>query len=172
MIDQHFGFDPKRETTHDACVQLCLANQFDPVVEHINSLEWDGIERLDEWIVTYLGAKDTVLNRAIGRIALIAQVRRARSPGCKFDQIIVLESAEGELRSTALLVLAGGPENFSDQTILGQGVDLAPRRLRTERHEAEFRQFQAWARAFGYRELPAHGAVVAGYLMAIMSEIG
>jgi uncharacterized protein (DUF2236 family) len=42
----------------------------------------------------------------------------------------------------------------------------------TERHEAEFRQFQAWARAFGYRELPAHGAVVAGYLMAIMSEIG
>jgi uncharacterized protein (DUF2236 family) len=42
----------------------------------------------------------------------------------------------------------------------------------TERHEAEFRKFQSWARAFGYRELPAHGAVVAGYLMAIMSEIG
>ena len=42
----------------------------------------------------------------------------------------------------------------------------------TERHEAEFRQFQAWTRAFGYRELSAHGAVVAGYLMAIMSEIG
>jgi uncharacterized protein (DUF2236 family) len=42
----------------------------------------------------------------------------------------------------------------------------------TKQHEAEFRKFQAWARAFGYRELPAHGAVVAGYLMAIMSEIG
>jgi hypothetical protein len=42
----------------------------------------------------------------------------------------------------------------------------------TKQHEAEFRRFQAWARAFGYRELPAHGAVAAGYLMAIMSEIG
>ena len=42
----------------------------------------------------------------------------------------------------------------------------------TKQHEAAFRQFRAWARAFGYRELPAHGAVAAGFLMAIMSEIG
>ena len=106
---------------HDACLQLCLENRFDPIVEYLNSLEWDGVERIDEWLTTYLGAKNTELNRAIGRIALIAQVRRARSPGCKFDQIIVLESPEGKDKSTALLNLAGGPENFSDQTILGRG---------------------------------------------------
>jgi hypothetical protein len=41
-----------------------------------------------------------------------------------------------------------------------------------ERDEAVFRQFRAWARGFGYNDLPAHGAIVAGYLMAIMSEIG
>ena len=105
----------------EACIQLCLENRFDPVVEYLDSLEWDGVSRIDEWLTTYLGAEDTELNRAIGRIALIAQVRRARDPGCKFDQIIVLESAEGEFKSTALQVLAGGPENFSDQTILGRG---------------------------------------------------
>ena len=54
------------------------------------------------------------------RIALVAQVRRARQPGCKFDQIIVMESPEGHLKSTALSILAGAAENFSDQTILGQ----------------------------------------------------
>jgi hypothetical protein len=42
----------------------------------------------------------------------------------------------------------------------------------TKQQEAAFRQFQAYARALGYRELPAHGAVVAGFLMAIMNEIG
>ena len=41
-----------------------------------------------------------------------------------------------------------------------------------ERDEAAFRQFRSWARAFGYRDLPANGAVVAGYLMAIMAELG
>jgi hypothetical protein len=42
----------------------------------------------------------------------------------------------------------------------------------TKQNEAAFRQFRAWARAFGYQELPAHGAVAAGFLMAIASEIG
>ena len=121
MIDEQFGFDPGRNTMHDACLQLCLENRFEPIVDYLNSLEWDGIERIDEWMITYLGAEDTELNCEIGRIALIAQVRRAKSPGCKFDQIIVLESPEGKDKSTALLTLAGGSENFSDQTILGQG---------------------------------------------------
>jgi len=120
LIEQEFSFDAGREKTFDACLQLCLEDRFDPVVDYIEGLRWDGIERIDEWMTTYLGAKDTELNRAIGRISLIAQVRRARHPGCKFDQIIVLEGPEGKDKSTALLTLAGGSENFSDQTILGQ----------------------------------------------------
>jgi predicted P-loop ATPase len=120
MIEQKFGFDPKATVMLEACIQLCLESQFDPIVDYLNGLEWDGVERINEWMTTYLGARDTKLNRAIGRIALIAQVRRARDPGCKFDQIIVLESEEGELKSSALLVLAGGSDNFSDQTILGR----------------------------------------------------
>jgi hypothetical protein len=57
------------------------------------------------------------------------------------------------------------------KTLLGDRLKH-PDQAMLEQVEAEFRQFRAWARAFGYRELPAHGAVVAGYLMAIMNEIG
>jgi len=60
----------------------------------------------------------TPLNRAIGRLVLIAACRRARQPGCKFDNITVLEGNEGTNKSTAIRVLAGD-ENFSDQSILG-----------------------------------------------------
>ena len=56
MIDEQFGFDPGRNPMHDACLQLCLENRCDPIVEYLNSLEWDGIERIDEWLTTYLGA--------------------------------------------------------------------------------------------------------------------
>jgi hypothetical protein len=38
--------------------------------------------------------------------------------------------------------------------------------------EAELNRFRDWARAFGYRDLPAHGAIIAGYLMALMTELG
>jgi hypothetical protein len=118
MIQKHFGFDPGRDNVHDAAVQLSLQNEFDPVLEYLDDLNWDSKKRLDTWLVDYLGAEDTELNRVISRLALVAAVRRARKPGCKFDQIIVLEGPEGTQKSTAIATMAGD-ENFSDQTILG-----------------------------------------------------
>jgi hypothetical protein len=118
LIKEKFGFDPGRENTHDAAVQLCLQNQFDPVRDYLDGLRWDGIRRLDKWMTTYLGATNTGLTCAIGRLALVAAVRRVRQPGCKFDQIVVLEGPEGTGKSTAIELLAG-KESFSDQTIIG-----------------------------------------------------
>ena len=60
---------------------------------------------------------------------------------------------------------------FVDRVKLLLGNRLRPS-TPSKQHEKEFGQFRAWARAFGYRELPADGAVAAGFLMAIMSEIG
>jgi predicted P-loop ATPase len=118
VIKERFGFDPGKENTNDAAVQLCLRRQFDPVLNYLDGLRWDNKKRLDTWMTTYLGAQDTPLNSAIGRLVLIAAVRRVRKPGCKFDQIPVWESPEGFGKSTAIAILAG-KENFSDQTILG-----------------------------------------------------
>jgi hypothetical protein len=117
-IHKTFGFDPGKQCILDAVGQLSLRNQFDPICQYLDALKWDGVERLDTWPIKYLGAEDTKLNRAIGRLALIAGVRRVRQPGCKFDQIVVLESPEGFGKSAAIETLAG-TENFSDQTILG-----------------------------------------------------
>jgi predicted P-loop ATPase len=167
LVDDKYGFDPGRNNIFDACVPLALENSFDPVVDYLDSLEWDGVGRIDEWLTTYLGAADTRLNSVIGRIALLAQVRRARSPGCKFDQIITLESAEGELKSSALSVLAGGPENFSDQTILGRGDREQQEMLRgvwvyeiadlSNIRKAEVEDVKAFASRTHDRARPAYG---------------
>jgi Virulence-associated protein E/Primase C terminal 2 (PriCT-2) len=118
LIRHRFGFDPKTENTRDACVQLCLEHQFDPVLDYLAGLRWDDVPRLDSWLQRYMGAPDTDLNRTIGRLALVACVRRARAPGTKFDQVVVFESIEGRGKSSAIEILAG-KENFSDQHILG-----------------------------------------------------
>lgn len=117
MIEQTYRFDPKLENLHDAVVELALQNQFDPVADYLDGLQWDGTQRLDTWLVRYLGAMDTPLVREMGRKVLMAAVRRVYEPGTKFDQIIVLEGPEGKNKSTAVRILAGD-ENFSDQTIL------------------------------------------------------
>src|SRR5262249_38047386 len=83
IIIDHFGFDPGKEHVADAAHELCLEHRFDPVADYLDGLKWDRTARLDTWLSVYLGAADTPLNRAIGRLTLVAAVRRARKPGTK-----------------------------------------------------------------------------------------
>jgi hypothetical protein len=117
VIVERFDFDPGKDNVADAATELCLENRFNPIIDYLDGLDWDGTPRLETWLITYIGAADTLLNRAIGKLTLVAAVRRARKPGCKFDHITVLEGLEGSMKSTSIVVLAG-VENFSDQTIL------------------------------------------------------
>ena len=73
--------------------------------------------------------------------------------------------------STPVSLRPDDEKEFIDRVKLLLGNRLRPS-TPTNRQEADFRQFQAWARTFSYNELPAHGAVAAGFLMAIMNEIG
>lgn len=118
LIYEKFRFDPSDRYARDASIQICLERQFNPVVDYLAALQWDGRARIGRWTVDYLGAADTTLNREFGHLMLIAAVRRARAPGTKFDQIVVLEGKEGTGKSSAVKILAG-EENFSDQHILG-----------------------------------------------------
>jgi Virulence-associated protein E len=117
LIIAKFCFDPGIENVQQAAERACEATRFDPVFDYLNPLQWDAHPRLDAWLATYLGADDTPLNRSIGRKMLIAAVRRARQPGCKFDYVVVLEGKQGTGKSSALRILAG-EENFSDQPLL------------------------------------------------------
>jgi predicted P-loop ATPase len=167
-LHKAFGFDPGTKNTTDAVVQLCVENEFDPVFDYLNGLQWDGVRRLDKWVVTYLGAADTELNREFGRLALIAAVRRARRPGSKFDPIVVLEGPMGTQKSMAIETLAGS-ENFSDQTILGArdreaqellaGVWLYEIAELSNIRRAEVEHIKAFASRTFDRARPAYGRV-------------
>lgn len=166
IIRYKFGFDPNKVNTADACVQLSLEHQFDPVLDYLDSLAWDGVSRLDSWLVRYLGAADTELIRTIGRLILIAAVRRARVPGTKFDQIMVLEGPEGKGKSLAIETLAGR-DNFSDGKILGlgdreqqeatAGVWLYEIAELTGMRKAEIEHVKAFASRTVDRARPAYG---------------
>jgi predicted P-loop ATPase len=117
FIDR-FGFDVGKYNILDAVQVLCVENTTHPVRKYLDGLEWDSASRIDTWLIDYMEAEDTPLNRAIGRLFFIAGVRRIREPGCKFDTMIVFEGVQGTGKSTILSILAG-EDNFSDQNIIG-----------------------------------------------------
>jgi hypothetical protein len=121
----HFEFDPGKEALWDAVNLRCREHSFNPVVDYLDECEatWrleDGAPRVDTWFTDYLHIDDDEagLARAVAKLILVASVRRARHPGCKFDYMPVLVGDENLGKSLALTILYG-EENFTDQQIIG-----------------------------------------------------
>jgi len=91
------------------------------VTEYLGTLVWDGVLRIDRWLIDYAAAEDSSYVRSASRAMLVAAVRRARQPGCRFDQLPVLDGPQGCGKSAALRLLAVKDEWFSDFVPLTDG---------------------------------------------------
>ena len=118
-MEAELGFLVPRQLVFDSLTDYAHANRYHPVRDYLAALQWDGVNRLDTWLIDYGKADDTEFNRAVGALMLIAAVRRVRRPGSKFDTMIVLESAEGKNKSQALRILATRDAWFTDCMELG-----------------------------------------------------
>lgn len=113
-IDQKFHFRPAPDFFDVVIQNTARKTTFHPVRTYLDKLEWDGEKRLSTWLVRLAGAADSEYVQAVSQIVLTAAVRRVRQPGCKFDELLVLESPEGKDKSTALLTLCYDEAWFSD----------------------------------------------------------
>lgn len=114
-IDSQFHFRPSPDFFDVVLQDTCSQNPYHPVLAYLDSLVWDEKPRLDTWLVDCAGAADSDYVRAVSSLVLIAAVRRVRQPGCKFDELLVLETlTQGMLKSTALRSLCPNPNWFSD----------------------------------------------------------
>jgi predicted P-loop ATPase len=113
------GKEPAKDKIADAVALIGERRAYHPVLDYLDGIKWDGVERLDRWLVDYLGADDTPLNRAFGRKILCAAVRRIKQPGCKFDSMLVLEGAQDIGKSSAVVALCPDRGWFTDQLEVG-----------------------------------------------------
>lgn len=123
--DRRYKFLCAKNFYFDVVGDIAFRNAFHPVREYLNSLSWDGEGRLDDWLIRYCGAEDNVFVRAVGRIVLVAAVRRIRNPGVKFDEMLVLEGAQGLGKSQILQALAVRDDWFTDEVPLAGDGKLA-----------------------------------------------
>ena len=127
--ERRFRFRAGKDYYYMVVENEARANPFHPVRDYLDALRWDGKPRVDDWLVRYCRAEDTDFVRAAGRLWLIAAVRRVWQPGCKFDEMLVLESLQGGFKSTALATLAVKEEWFSDDLPLNADTKMVIERL-------------------------------------------
>ena len=89
-----------------------LSNSFHPVRQYLRGLSWDGVARLDSWLPNYMGAAFSDYHSAVGKNWMIGAVARVAKPGCKMDNVLILEGGQGRGKSTALNIL--GQQWFTD----------------------------------------------------------
>jgi predicted P-loop ATPase len=90
----------------DAYQHAAECNARNSLTDWLDSLEWDGIERLDTWLEDCLGLERNEYNDAVARNWPISMVARAYQPGCQVDTMPVLEGKMGRGKSSFLKILA------------------------------------------------------------------
>lgn len=108
----------KRSAVEDAIQAITKDPNFqrNPIKDRLEALVWDGESRLNTVFANYFNSpNDPEYLSAVGRNWFTSLVARACSPGCKADNMLILEGAQGIGKSRALRVIGG--EYYKESTV-------------------------------------------------------
>jgi len=91
-IERTYHLRPSRAYLDDVITDKALQNWVNPVKDYLESLEWDGVPRVETCLP---GVKPTAYTRLVARKVMTAAVARMLDPGCKWDHTLVLFGSEG-----------------------------------------------------------------------------
>ncbi len=116
-IDRRLGYTPGTQDVEAAILTAAQDRPFNPILQYLRSLDWDGVPRLSAMAREYLGAEH-LIHAVMLRKFMIGAAARALWPGCKLDTALMLVGPQGIGKSTFFATL-GGPwhaDTFVDIT--------------------------------------------------------
>jgi len=101
-----------------ALTLLFHEREYNPVLDIVDRLPpWDGVERIGNFLVKYMGCEDTAYTREVSRLIFAGGINRLYNPGCKFDDVVVLVGTkQGEGKSSIIRWLAIHDDYYSEVT--------------------------------------------------------
>lgn len=90
-VERNYGLRPTAHMIDGIVISRAYRKRFHPVRDYLDTLEWDGVERLEECLP---GVVPTDYTRMVARKCLTAAVARAYDPGCKWDHTLVLQGPQ------------------------------------------------------------------------------
>ena len=70
-------------------------NRYHPIRDYLNSLKWDGTERIAHVLHHFLGAAEEEYTCEAMKIFLLGAIKRVFQPGCKFETMLCLVGGQG-----------------------------------------------------------------------------
>jgi putative DNA primase/helicase len=98
----------RREEVMDGMRTVAMDARVNPPRDYLLSLAWDGVPRLATWLHVVFGTPADKLHADMGSNWLKGLAKRVLHPGCKFDEVLVIEGPQGCGKTTAVQVI-GGP---------------------------------------------------------------
>ena len=108
-----------RQKIYDAIIRFASENTFNQLTEYLDSLRWDGINRIPTLFVDFLGAENKELYKTMAKLWMIGAVKRAYEPGCKFDNIVILSGPQGIGKSNFCERMAVRQEWYCENVQIG-----------------------------------------------------
>lgn len=79
---------------------------YNPIYYRICDIEWDGHERIPYFLSEIMGCEDSEYTRECSRLIFHGGISRLMNPGCKVDDVIILQGRQGGGKSTIVEMLA------------------------------------------------------------------
>ena len=127
-LEREYGLMSKQKAI-DAVVSVSVRNKRNVVAEWLDSLQWDGNERMDWLLCDYLGCEPSDYTISVMRLLMFGAVARAYRPGTKFDYMPVLVGRQGIGKSMFLRRLGVKSSWYCDNLNTIEG-DAAAEKLR------------------------------------------
>lgn len=112
-LEQTYGLRNERNINKAVSI-IASENSYHPIKQFLESLEWDGEERISHAMTKYLGVDEDEYSEALMKLLLMAAIRRIYEPGCKYDIMVCLVGGQGAGKSTFFRFLAVDDEWFTD----------------------------------------------------------
>lgn len=120
------GWDITKTTIQD--IILTDAVRVNPVKNYFESLQWDGIHRIDTLLYDVFGADENQYTASAMWLFLLGVITRVYNPGAKFDYMLVLQGEQGFKKTAFFKALAVKPEwygsigaaHMQDRKLLGE----------------------------------------------------
>ena len=112
-LEEHYGLTSEKKV-ENAIQIVASENRYHPVRDYLNSLQWDGTERIRYALHHFLGADTDEYTFEALKLFMMGAIRRVFQPGSKFEVMLCLVGGQGAGKSTFFRLLAVKDEWFSD----------------------------------------------------------
>lgn len=112
-LESNYGLHSK-EKVEAAIAIVSNENSFHPIRDRLESLVWDGKERIRYALHHFLGAALDNYTAEVMKMHMLAAISRIYTPGCKYDIALCLVGPQGGGKSTFFRFLAIEDRWFTD----------------------------------------------------------